>query len=194
MPIFLSDCAVQHKLKLTGRYMPSVSGQEEQRGTMNKENPFLNVDVTKLFSEFCLLEVESDSLVTSQRNNIKAATVVGQLAFEGMQSLAKRQAELAKSSYESYTKGANAVIEADTPEKKASKQIDLVESLFEGAISNLNELTDLTRKSANTIFHVVEQRFSEGLDEFRSVIQTPVSTAEKSTTAKPTPGKAPQKS
>ena len=174
--------------------MPCVSGQEGQRGTMDKVNPFLNVDVTKLFSEFWLPEAKSDSMVTSHRNNIKAATTVSQLAFEGLQSLAKRQAELAKSSYESYTKGANAVIEADTPEEKASKQTDLVESLFEGAISDLNELADLTRKSANAIFHVVEQRFSEGLDEFRSVIQTPVSTAENSTTAKPTPGKAPQKS
>ena len=161
---------------------------------MEKANPFLNVDVTKLFGEFRLPEVEVETLVASQRRNMETATAVGQLAFEGFQSLAKRQAELAKGCFESCTKGANAVVEAGTPEEKASKQADLVESLFEEAVSDLNELTELTTKSANAILHVVEQRFSEGLDEFRSVVQAPKPTAEKPAAAKPAPGKAPQKS
>ena len=165
---------------------------------MDKANPFLNVDVTKLFGEFRLPEVGGDALVASQRKNMEAATAVGQLAFEGFQSLAKRQAELAKSCFESYTQGANAVVEAGTPEEKVSKQADLVESLFEEAISDLNELTDLTTKSANAIFHVVEQRFSEGLDEFRSAVQepapAPAPAAAKAAATTPASVKTPQKS
>ena len=92
------------------------------------------------------------------------------------------------------TQPVDAVVEAGTPEEKASKQADLVESLFEEAVSDLDELTELTTKSANAIFHVVEQRFSEGLDEFRAAVQTQKPAAAKASAAKPASPKAPQKS
>ncbi|MCE2509743.1 MAG: phasin family protein [Alphaproteobacteria bacterium] len=159
---------------------------------MDKANPFMNVDVTKIFGDIRLPEVEVESLLSSQRKNLEAAAAVGQLAFDGFQLLAKRQAELAKGCFESYTQGANAVIEAGTPEEKVAKQADLVETLFEETVSDFNELTDLTRKSANAIFHVIEKRFSESLGEFRTAVNGQVKSAPKAPTAKPA-SKAPAK-
>jgi len=138
---------------------------------MEKFNPFMNLDATKAFGDFRLPEMNVEGFLSSQRKNLETATVLSQLAFEGLQSATKCQAELAKSCVESYTKGAEAIAEAKSPEETATKQADLVESLFEEAVTDLNELTSLTRKSANAIFHVVEQRFTEGLDEFRTAVK-----------------------
>lgn len=157
------------------------------------KNPFYSADVTMLVDKFRLPGMEVEALTASQRKNMEAVTAVGQLAFEGFQSLAKRQAELAKSCFESYTKGANALIGAETPEEKASKQANLVESLFKEMVSNLNELTDLTTKSADAIVHVVQTRFSEGLDEFREAAQTQKPAAAKAPAAKSPYGKTPAK-
>ena len=152
---------------------------------MDKANPFMNVDVTKVFGEFRMPEVEVEALLASQRKNLEAAAAVSQLAFDGFQLLTKRQAELAKGCFESYTKGASAVIEAVSPEEKVSKQADLVETIFEETISDLNEISDLTRKSANAIFHVIEKRFAEGLDEFRTAVNGQGKPAPKAPAAKP---------
>ena len=135
---------------------------------MDKFNPFLNEDMTKLFKDFGLPKVNTEALAESQRKNLEVATAVSRLVFEGFQTLATRQSEIAKDRIESYTKSTEAIVGSKTPEEATAKQADLAESIFEETVTDAGTLTDLATKSANAIFQVVEQRFTEGLDEFRN--------------------------
>ncbi|PCJ60151.1 MAG: hypothetical protein COA65_04830 [Rhodospirillaceae bacterium] len=138
---------------------------------MDKFNPFLNEEMTKLFKGFAVPQVNTDALAEIQRKNLEVATAVSRLVFEGFQSLTTRQSEIAKDRIESYTKGTEAIAGSKTPEEAATKQADLAGSLFEETVADTGTLTDLATKSATAIFEVVEQRFTEGLDEFRNAAQ-----------------------
>ena len=138
---------------------------------MDKFNPFLNEDMTKLFKGFGLPNVNTEALAETQRKNLEVATAVSRLVFEGFQTLATHQSEIAKGRIESYTKGTEAIVGSKTPEEATAKQADLAESIFEETVTDAGTLTDLATKSANAIFQVVEQRFTESLDEFRNAAQ-----------------------
>ena len=138
---------------------------------MDKFNPFLNEEMTKLFKGFALPQMNTETLAESQRKNLEVATAVSRLVFEGFQSLTTRQGEIAKDRIEGYTKGTEAIAGSKTPEEAVAKQADLAESIFEETVTDAGTLTDLATKSANAIFQVVEQRFTESLDEFRNAGQ-----------------------
>ncbi|MEW5704622.1 MAG: phasin family protein [Pseudomonadota bacterium] len=132
---------------------------------------FRNTDVTKLFGDFRFPEFDIEAVLVSQRKNLEAMTTLSQLAFDGAQTLAKRQAELVKECFDCCTKGATAVFEAEALEDKAVKQVDLAKDLFEETLADLNEMADLTAKSTNAIFHVFEKRVAESLGEVRNAVQ-----------------------
>ena len=56
------------------------------------KNPFADMDVQKMMGEFKLPNVDVDAVVAAQKKNIEALTSANQLAVEGMQAIARRQA------------------------------------------------------------------------------------------------------
>ena len=65
----------------------------------NPFNPFANMDpskfdLTKMMSEFKLPGIDMETLMETQRKNIEAVTQANKVAVEGMQAIAKRQAEM----------------------------------------------------------------------------------------------------
>ncbi len=64
-------------------------------------NPFGDFDFTKMMDpskmmgDFKMSGVDMEKVVSSQRKNLEALTAANQLAIEGMQAIAKRQAEIA---------------------------------------------------------------------------------------------------
>ena len=67
---------------------------------MASRNPFLEMDVTKLMGEFKVPGVDLDKMADAQRKNVEALTSANQLAAEGFQAVARRQAEILRQTLE----------------------------------------------------------------------------------------------
>ena len=68
------------------------------------KNPFADMDVQKMMGEFKLPNVDVDAVVAAQKKNIEALTSANQLAVEGMQAIARRQAEIMRQTVEELQK------------------------------------------------------------------------------------------
>ncbi|PWC39703.1 phasin family protein [Azospirillum sp. TSO35-2] len=133
-------------------------------------NPFLEFDPSKLMGDLKMPGLDMESILASQRKNIEAVTAANQLAFEGLQAVLRRQAELLRNATEEASSYVNQVISAGTPEEKAAKQADLVKAAFEKSLSNIRELSELVAKSNTEAAEILAKRVSDSLDEVKAAI------------------------
>jgi phasin family protein len=141
-------------------------------------NPFLEMDMTKLMGEMTQLMggmklpgVDVTGMIESQRRNIEALTAANNLAVEGMQAVAKRQAEILRGSLEEMTKASGELMTAGGPEDAMAKQAELTKRAFAKAITNMRELAELVAKSNDEACEVINKRVAESLDELRDSIK-----------------------
>jgi phasin family protein len=100
---------------------------------------------------------------------MEALTVANQLAAEGFQTVAKRQAEIIKESIEDFTGALKGMMSAGSPENNAAKHADLAKRTFERTIANMRELAELAAKSNAEAFEVINKRMVESLDELKEL-------------------------
>jgi phasin family protein len=146
------------------------------------KNPFMDFDITKLFDpnrltdfqkaffEFKLPSPDIEGVVAVQRRNVEAIVAANQLAIEGYQAVARRQAEIIRQSMEETSSIVTELLAAGTPEDKVAKQAALVKSSFEKASSNLKELSELVAKSNTEAAEVLSKRVKESIEELQAVL------------------------
>lgn len=133
------------------------------------KNPFLDMDVQKLMGEFRLPNVDVDAVVAAQKKNIEALTSANQLAVEGMQAIARRQAEILRQTVEELQKNMQSLMDGGAPEARVAKGTELTKVAFEKAIANMKELSEMVAKSNGEAFDVINKRVAESLDEIRDL-------------------------
>lgn len=131
--------------------------------------PF-DFDVTKYMSELKVPGVDVDALVATQQKNLEAMTAANRLAFEGMQAIAKRQAELIRQAVEEAAAAATGLAGASTPADKMVKQTELAKEAFERAVSSAREVAEMMAKSNTEVTDLLNKRFTEVLDELKGVV------------------------
>lgn len=141
-------------------------------------NPFFEadfsklMDATKLFGEFKLPGFNFEALATAQRKNIEAITAVNQAAFESLQAIARRQAELVRQGLEESTSLLNAVMSSPTPEDKVIRQAEASKAAVDKYIANARDIGETISKYNNQAMETVSNRLNEGLEELRDIIKT----------------------
>jgi len=135
----------------------------------------LQADYSRMVSEFGKMfangkmpMVDVDAVTAAQRKNIEAVQAANQVAIEGFQAVARRQAELVREASEELQSmfkdlaGANA-------EDRFAKQADAVKALFEHAVANTNEIATMVQKTNSEAATLINKRVSENLDEVKTV-------------------------
>ncbi len=134
-------------------------------------NPFLEMDVTKMLGDFKLPGVDLEKVATAQRKNVEALTSANQLAAEGFQAVARRQAEILRQTLEEAGKSMRDLMEQSAPEDRMVKQTELAKTAFETALSNMRELAEMVAKANTEAFDVINRRVTESLDELKDMIK-----------------------
>jgi phasin family protein len=131
-------------------------------------------DPSKVVAEFSnalkqykLPNVDLDSVVASQKKNVEALTSANRVAFEGLQAVARRQAEILQETMNEASKAVDALAKAGSPPEIAAKQAELTKSAFERALSNMRELAELVAKSNQDATNTVNSRIAASLDEIK---------------------------
>jgi len=127
-------------------------------------------DMTKMFKDFKMPGVNVDQVIEMQKRNLEAMTEANKLAAEGVQALAKRQVEIVRQGLEEMGEAMKDLMTAPSPEAGAAKQAEIAKHVFERAISNLRELSELASKSNAEALEVISQRIAANLDEVKGLL------------------------
>ena len=145
-------------------------------------NPFLEadfsklMDVSKMWGEFKVPCYDMEAIMSVYRRNIEAVASVNQAAFETIQALARRQAEVVRQSFEEATGLMNAVMSSPTPEEKVIKQAEASKAAVDKCITSARDFAETVTKCHSKAMETVSTRMNEGLEELRGIIKTTRST------------------
>jgi phasin family protein len=59
----------------------------------------------------------------------------------------------------------------DSPQARASRQAELVKQAYERAVAHMRELADLIQRSNGEALSMLNQRFTEAMDEVKAMAQ-----------------------
>jgi len=127
-------------------------------------------DYGKFFTNGKTPIFDFEAAFTSQRKNVEALTAANQLVFEGVQAVARRQAEIVRKSFEELSQVSRELAAAGRPEDKLVKQAALAKEAFESATANAREIADLIQKSSAKAIDLLNSRVSENLDEVKAAL------------------------
>jgi phasin family protein len=149
--------------------LSSRRAKEIMAKTEKAKNGFF--DVTKAFGDFRLPGIDADAIAAAQRKNFEALTQANQFAVEGLQAVAKRQAEIAQQTIEEASALLRDWTQPGAPEERLANTVEAAKQAFEKGVTNVRELNELTTKASADVFGVFARRVSEGLDEVRLYVK-----------------------
>src|SRR5262249_20553508 len=88
-----------------------------------------------------LFDVEA--AIATQRKNVEALTAANRVAFEGVQAVFRRQAELVRESVDELSKASKEFTTAGSTEDKLVKQTEPDKTAFETPLANVRELPEI---------------------------------------------------
>jgi phasin family protein len=125
-------------------------------------------DFTKFFSfsEFKNPAVDFNQIVAQARRNAETFSTVAQIATEGLQTIGRRQLEILRSNGEHALKASKELSSATAPQQNASKQAEFAKTWIDYNVNALREIAELSTKSVQEAFDVVNKRVAEQYREF----------------------------
>jgi phasin family protein len=129
-------------------------------------------DFTRMFADMKLPAMpDMEVLLSAQRRNMEALSAANRVALEGAQAVAKRHMEIMQQIMSELTDTMRTLATTTTPQERASKQAELLKRAYERAVSNTKELSDLITRSNGEALSVLNSRFTEAMDEVRTLIE-----------------------
>ncbi|HSO42387.1 MAG: phasin family protein [Rhodospirillales bacterium] len=126
-------------------------------------------EFSKMLKQYNLPGVDMDALMASQKKNLEALTQANRVALEGLQAVAKRQAEILQETMNEASKAVDVLSKAGSPSEVAAKQAELAKDAFERALSNMRELAEMVAKSNEEATSTINARISATLDEIKDM-------------------------
>lgn len=133
-------------------------------------------DVSKMMTDFKMPGVDMDAVMGSLRKNVEASSAANQLAFEGFQAFARRQSEMMRETIAETSRMINAMVvsgaKGEATDPSMAQQAEVIRATLEKSLANMRELSDMMTKANYEAVEVLSSRFTEGLEELRTLITT----------------------
>ena len=129
-------------------------------------------EFTKLFASMKMPSAPSmDAFVAASRRNMETIAAANRVAMEGAQAVAKRHMEIMQQGMSEMTEAMRALSLPEDPQAKAAKQAELLKGAYEHAVANMKELGDLIQRSNAEAIALLNQRFTEAMEEIKALAQ-----------------------
>ena len=129
-------------------------------------------DMMKMLAEWRVPGMpDVEQLAAAQRRNFEALSAANKVALEGAQAVARRHMEILQQSMSEMTDAMRQLTSQEAPQAKANRQAEMMKTAYEKAVGNMKELADLIQKSNSEALSVLNRRFTEAMDEVRSLTQ-----------------------
>jgi phasin family protein len=126
-------------------------------------------EFSKMLKSYNMPGVDMESVVASQKKNLEALTSANRVVIEGIQAVAKRQAEILQETMNEATKALDTLSKASSPQDVAAKQAELAKGAFERALGNMRELAEMVSKANQQATDTINTRISATLDEIKEM-------------------------
>jgi phasin family protein len=126
--------------------------------------------IAKLLKQFELPGVDIAALIETQRKDIEALVAANRQAYEGMQSLAKRQTEILKETMEVWQTAAKELTGKSLSES-AETRTELAKMALVKALSNMREFAEVATQSQAQVLGVIKKRALENLEDLKKLLQ-----------------------
>jgi phasin family protein len=126
-------------------------------------------DFQNMLKKYKLPGVDVDALVASQKNNVEAVVNANRIALEGMQAMAKKQAEVFQETMREATQAVSSLSKASSPQDLAAKQTELMKTAFEKSVTTMRELAEILTKSSQEATKTINARITASLEEIRNL-------------------------
>ena len=128
-------------------------------------------DMMKMLAEFRMPGLpDMEALASAQRRNFEALSAANKVALEGAQAVARRHMEILQQSMSEMTQSMQSMSGARDPQAQATKQAEMLKTAYERAVGNMREVADLIQKSNGEALSVLNQRFTEAMDEVKTMV------------------------
>lgn len=127
-------------------------------------------DFTKMMAEFRLPAVDMEAFLAAQRRNLESLSAANRVALEGAQAVAKRHMEIMQQSMTDMTESMKALSAPGAAKDKAAQQAEMLKGAYEKAVANMKEIADLIQKSNSEALAVLNRRFTEAMDEMKTML------------------------
>lgn len=127
-------------------------------------------DLTKMFEQFKLPGIDTAEIEAARHKDVEALVQANQAAYEGMQALAKKQADVLKQAMEDIqaaVKGAASGVGVGDP----GKQGELARKAYEKVLGDMKDLAEIARTSQTDAMAKITQRGTEHLDEIKKMMK-----------------------
>jgi len=114
-------------------------------------------------------KLDFNQVIATQRSNIEALSAATQIVVESAQAVSRRQAEVIRENVEDVLKASKDLLTSGTPETNLTKQADFAKSIFESALANLREVTEMVTKSGFEAFDLLNKQAAENLESISKV-------------------------
>lgn len=129
----------------------------------------LMTDMQNMLKQYKLPAVDMEAFAASQKKNIEAVTTANRAAAEGLQALAKRQAEVLQETMRETSQAVAEMSKSMNPGDVMAKQAELVRSAFEKGVTTMREMADIVSKSNREATDAINARITSTLEEIRGL-------------------------
>jgi phasin family protein len=137
------------------------------------EKPFDLPDFSRMMAEFRVPGLDMEAFLSAQRRNLESLSAANRVALEGAQAVARRHMEIMQQSMAEMTEAMRALASPGAPQEKAAQQAEMLKGAYEKAVANLKEIADLIQRSNGEALGVLNRRFTEAMDEVKTMLAKP---------------------
>lgn len=134
-------------------------------------NTIFGDDFMAQFDTGKTMPFDMKDIMETQRKNIQAITDAQQAAYEGMQAIAQKQAEVMSQLLEDNNSMAKELMAEASPEQKMAKNAELCKKIYEKGIQNVKEISEMLNKSHTEAGEILNKRVSASMNEIKSSIE-----------------------
>ncbi len=149
--------------------MQRASGTKKTESTKSQTEAAPSTpDLRNLLGNLRLPGVDIEALIQGRRKDVEALVAANQKAYQGFDSLIRRQGELLSEAMKEWQSGAKELLSPTSGADMASKAANRAQEAFGHALANMRDLAEMATKSHEEVVSIVNKRMRERLDELRS--------------------------
>jgi phasin family protein len=139
---------------------------------MASDNPFQTQEFAKLFERMGMNMpgMDMQAMLALQQRNMEAFQLAHKTMLDGFQTVMQRELEIVRGSVDEAMKTLQELMQETDPKANTQMRFDLAKETLEKATANLRELTELTQKSNEEAFSILNKRALESFDEVKSAM------------------------
>ena len=139
---------------------------------MTKKKPERpKLDLHSLLESLKLPGINTQELIESRRKDIEALLSANERVFVGMEALSHKQTQLLVDIMREWQASAKDVVAKSSGVEKLNQATAHGQRAFAHALTNMKEMADIATRSHEDVVSILNQRYQEGLEEFRQTMR-----------------------